>query len=102
MNNEETIKSIEVRNKRIEDAVLVSQMMDSDGFKIAEKEIKEIEKTFRFQDILGIKEEALSDQKGIVLGLQQVIDYFKKMKSLAETPRLNPETGEPEVMRNAG
>lgn len=92
-------KQIEKNNKEIEDAVAVAQMMEHPGYKIFIKKLKEVENKFRHQDILGIKDDALSDQKGIVLGIIQVQDLFKEIKNLAERPRRDPMTGEPEKMR---
>lgn len=92
-------KSIEKKNKEIEDAVLASQAMEHDGFKVIKKKISELEKKFRFQDLLGVQDDALKDQKGMVLGIIQVQELFKDIKTLAEKPRRDPITGEPEKMR---
>lgn len=89
------------RNKNIEDAVLVAQMMEMPGYAIMRKEMDETEKAFRFQDILAVKDNALQDQKGIVMGIKQIQNYLDGVKKLAETPRVDPETGEKEKMNNA-
>lgn len=98
MNDTKKQKSIEKKNKEIEDAVLMSQMMEHDGFKIFKKKISEMEKGFRFQDIMAIKEDALNDQKGIVMGINLIQEYFKEIIKTANRPRLDPVTGEPEKM----
>lgn len=100
MNDVKKQKKIEKKNKEIEDAVLMSQMMDHDGFKLLKKKIGSMERSFRFQDILGIKDDSLKDQKGIVVGIMQMQRYFEDIKKLAEQPRRDPNTGVPEKMKS--
>ncbi|MFA5151862.1 MAG: hypothetical protein WC554_04795 [Clostridia bacterium] len=92
-------KKIEKENKIIEEAVSAARLIDSPEFKIILKNIKDIEKKFRFQDILGIKDDAIKDQKGIVLGINEILNYFKNVKLISERPRRDPITGQPEKMR---
>lgn len=98
MNDPKIQKQIEKQNKQIEDAILVYKMMETPGYKIASKTINDMEKEFRFQDIMGVTDGALSDQKGIVMGINKIKDYFKRQNNLSLKPRQDPETGEVEVM----
>lgn len=91
-------KKIKKKNKEIEDAILVSQMMEHPGYGVAKRALAELQKKFRFQDIMGIKRDNLEDQQGIVLGINEVQEYFKKQDKLALTPRHDPGTGEPEIL----
>jgi hypothetical protein len=91
-------KAIEADNKKIEEAVAVSQLMSSSTGKIIKRDLLLMEKKYRFQDIMGIKDEALADQKGIVLGIHEVEAYFKEMDAKSKQPRRDPVTGEVEVM----
>jgi len=91
-------KNIEKKNKEISDAILMSQMMDHKGFKVFKKFIENKANEIRFQDIFGIKDDALKDQKGIAMGIMQVISYFEDIQKDALKPRRDPITGEPEVL----
>lgn len=99
MNDEKTQLKIIEQNQKIIDAVLVTKMMECKGFKIFMEHLKEQEKMIRYQDILGVKDEALSDQKGLALGILEIMGYFKTMKKRSEQPRLNIETSEPEFVK---
>ncbi len=98
MNSIEQQDIISKRNSEIEEAVAVSQMMESRGYKIVARDLKIMEETFRFQDILGIKEGALSDQKGMVIGFQETQKYFVNKDRLAKEPRRDPKTGKKEIL----
>jgi len=91
-------KKIEERNKKIGEAILISQMMDHKGFSILKKNIEEKRDFVMYQNILGIKDDALKDQKGIVCGIMQILNYFDEVKSLAMKERKDPLTGEKEVL----
>lgn len=86
------------RNRRITQAIHIARLMESEDFKFLIDAIDEIEDKFRYQDILAVKDDALGDQKGIVSGLIMVKQMFDDMKILAEKPRKDPETGEPEIL----
>lgn len=86
------------RNRKIDRAIHISRLMDSEDFKYLMDELDEQENDYRFQDILGIKDDALSDQKGIVGGILLIKKMFEDMKILSEKPRRDPETGEFEVL----
>lgn len=99
MNDEKKQNSIIEKNQKIVNAVLVTEMMKHKGFGIFMEHLKKQEKMIRYQDILGIKDEALSDQKGLALGILEIMGYFKTMEKRAEQPRLNIETSEPEFVK---
>jgi hypothetical protein len=86
------------RNYEITRAVKISQMMETEGYAAFKELMEEKEKEFRFQDILALNVENLEDQKGIVLGINTVMNLLLEQEIMAEQPRRNPETGEPEVM----
>ena len=98
MKNAKEQKYIEAENRKIEEAVAVSKLMASPDGKIIKRDLLLLEKKFRFQDIMGIQDEALTDQKGIVLGINQVEEYFNEMDLKSKRPRRDPVTGKPEVM----
>ncbi len=99
MNNSKKQIHIIEKNKKIVNAVLVTEMMACKGFRVFMKNLTELENSIRYQDILGIKDGALADQKGIALGIAQVKDYFQTMSKTAEQPRIDPETGIPEKLK---
>lgn len=86
------------RNEEIEDAIHISRLMDTKEYAVLYRKIEDLLKIFRFQDILGIKDDSLKDQKGIVMGIESVKNLFSEMKSLAEKPKRDPETGEEEIL----
>jgi hypothetical protein len=86
------------RNKEIVEAIFVSQMLDHKGSKIMISHLEKLKDKYRFQDILGIKDGALSDQKGIVLGIMEVLSYFEEIKKKAEKRKVDPDTGEEEIL----
>ncbi len=89
----------EKRNQEIRNAILVSQMQDTDGFQIFKEFLDNKIKEFRFQDILGLKDEkTLNTQQGIVMGLEEISEYLRVQKLLAEKPMTDPDTGEQEVL----
>jgi len=100
MLSENEKKHVIKMNKRITDAIIIYKAFDTkNGKKSLETLLKclnGMEKEYRFQDILGIKDEALKDQKGIVTGINLVINYIKKLDKLSFTPRRDPDTGEEE------
>ena len=96
INDLKTQKKIIKQNQKIIDAVSVSIMMECKGFKVFTDYLKKQEAAIRYQDILGIKDDALSDQKGIALGILEIQGYFKRMEKKAEQPRLDPENSKPE------
>ena len=98
MKSKKEQKHIEAENKKIEEAVGISQLMDTSSGKTIKRDLLLLEKRFRFQDVLGIKDEAVKDQKGIVLGVQQVQSYFDDIEIRAKQPRRDPITGKPEIM----
>ena len=98
-NDLKTQENIIKQNKEIIDAVLVTKMMECKGFKIFMKYLEMQEEKIRYQDILGIKDEALSDQKGIALGILEIMEYFKTISRRAEQPRIDPKTGKPEFIK---
>lgn len=98
VNNKKQANKIDKKNKEIEDAVLVAQMLEHPGYKIVKRDLARMEKSFRFQDIMGVKDSALGDQKGIVLGIIEIQNYFIKIVKKSEQPRRDPLSGEPEIM----
>ena len=98
MKNVKEQKEIIIYNKQIEEAVLISKTLEGNAGKIIKRDLLLLEKKFRFQDILGIKDDSVKDQKGIVIGIQQVQNYFDDIEVLATKPRKDPVTGEPEEM----
>lgn len=94
-----TKEQIEKENKEIVDAILVSQMMDSDGFKVFENWLaKEIDR-YRIQDIREIKDlKYLYENQGIVNGLEMIKTHLFSMKRIAMKPMTDPETGEKEFL----
>jgi len=89
----------EVKNKLIVDAIHISQMMDSEGFKIYKKWLEDREKQFQFQDILGLKDDqTIRTQQGITLDIIDNLNYFNNQKLLAEKQMIDLETGLPEVL----
>lgn len=94
-------KLIEERNEEIKKAILVSQMQDSDGFAVFKEFLNNKIKEFRFQDILGLKDEkTINTQQGIVMGLEEVSEYLRVQKLLAEKPMTDPDTGEKEILNS--
>jgi hypothetical protein len=85
-------------NKRIKDAIFVSQMMELPGFKVFEKYLLEKKEEIRFQDIFQITKAILPEQKGIALGIEDSLTYFEQQKRTALHPMIDEETGEVEVL----
>jgi len=95
-------EKFEQQNKDIANAILISQMCDTDGYKLFEEWVDELEKSIRFQDIFGIKDkEVLDTQRGIALCLEDVKQYFKHKKLLAMQPMTDPNTGLKEVLNES-
>ncbi len=99
MNNSKKQIHIIEKNKKIVNAVLVTEMMKHKGFGIFMKYLVELEDQYKFQNILGIKEGALAGQQGIVVGLEEVKQFFEKMENRSKQPRQSPETGELEQLK---
>jgi len=85
-------------NKKIEDAVLISQMMDHPGWKIAKKYINAITKKIQIIDILMIKTDQVDSVRDRVIGINEVMKFFESRNKIAMKPRQDPLTGEVEVM----
>ena len=93
-----TEKQNEQYNQSIIDALHIAQMMESKGFRVLNKFLEEKEQEFRYQDILGLKKENLDEQKGMAAFIDSLFDYFGHQKLLAEKPKVDIETGEPEIL----
>ena len=85
-------------NQSINDAIYVSQMMDSKGFGILLDFLKEKEKEFRYQDILLLNKDNIEGQKGMAMFIDALFDYFEREKLLAEKPKMDIKTGAPEIL----
>jgi len=93
-------ETIERENKEISYAVEYSQFMETESGKTVRLKLLELSKKFRFQDILGIQEDAFADQKGIAYGIELAIRELKDFEDKANKQRKNPETGEKEIFKN--
>jgi len=96
----ENTKKIENKNKEITYAIKYSQFMRTEAGKVIKLKMLELAKQYRFQDILGIKEGAFADQKGIALGIEMVLRELDSFEKMAEKPRTDIDTGEKEKMSN--
>lgn len=96
-----TKNEVEKMNIAIKDAILVSQLEDHPGFLVLSEWLTEMEKNFRYQDILGLKDnDTVRTQQGMVLAFNEVIQFFKDKKVLALKPMVDPDTMEREVLNN--
>lgn len=87
------------RNEEIRKAVLVSQMMETEGFKVFMEWLEKTIKDFKFQDIMGLKDEkTIITQQGYVIAYEDVEQFFKAQDILSQKPMLDEDTGEPEIM----
>jgi len=95
-------EQMEAYNKTINDSILVSQMMDSEGFKIFKafvlKRLEPGEESIKYQDINFLKEETLSYAKGSVAAFEDCMTFFEMSKAQALTPKIDPTTGINEVL----
>jgi len=98
MNDKEQIIK---RNKDISDAILVSQMQDTEGFAIVREYLDSLSKKIRFQDIMGIRDEkVLNTQQGVSMAIDDIIQFFDDKKRMAMLKMVDPDTGEEEILNN--
>jgi len=98
MNDKEQIIK---RNKDISDAILVSQMQDTEGFAIVKEYLNGLSKKIRFQDIMGIRDEkVLYTQQGVSMAIDDIIQFFEDKKRMAMLKMVDPDTGEEEILNN--
>lgn len=108
-----TKEQIEQDNKKIQEAILISQMMDTPGYKIFENYLKNKinpdmvedpydkdvdEMSIRYQDILRLTHDMLDEQKGTVAGFLSILNWFRKEHDLALNPMVDPVTGQVEIL----
>lgn len=94
-----TKEQIIAHNKMIDEAVLVCQMMETAGFVVLSEFLKERETRYRFQDILGIKDnDTLMQHQGMAMSNDELMQYFKDSKVRAMLKKRDPETGEEEIL----
>jgi hypothetical protein len=92
---------IKQQNEKIKRAILVSQMQDSEGFKIFLEDLQEVIKEARNQDVRYIKDlETLYKAHGQVLALENLEYYFENQKLWAMKPMVDEETGEEEILNS--
>ena len=96
MNEEQILQ----KNKKIGQAILISQMQDHEGYKVFEEWLEFIRDKVERPNILELMTEKDVDRiKGEFLAIETIIGYLKKSKKLALTPLTDPKTGEEEDLK---
>ncbi len=97
-------KTIEEQNKKIEDAILISQLAEHKGFETFNEWLEDARIKAQNPDIQLLTKKDVDPAKelfkyqGKVDLIFEIIQYFNSAPKTAEKPRRDPKSGELEVM----
>lgn len=99
---EKELEKIKVRNESIRRAILVSQMLETEGGKIFLEDMNTVTDDARRPDILSIVDmETLHRSHGFIQAMEQMKAYIERQKGLSMKPMVDEKTGEVEVLNES-